>query len=120
MKHLILFILALFLCGQSFAQFQCNYAHYEGQFEEGTSFIADLTFTGQNIEGYYYYKMQKQVENINAIIYGDWIYLQGNVKGDNIFLYEVIDGDTGAIIKAKINHLFFFTGEEKGAICFIC
>lgn len=103
MKKTIALFIALSIIIPAYTQLECNYAHYEGTLENGTSFIADLTFAGHDVEGYYYYKIRQETESISAVIYGDWNYLSGNINGDLITLYEITLGDTVAKIMAKID-----------------
>ncbi len=113
MKKIIALLFTFIFIATSYSQQECNYAHYEGTLENGTFFIADLTFTGHAVEGYYYYQIQKEIDKMQAIVYGDWNYLKGKVNGEEISLFEITDGDTTATIAARINNKLEISGLWK-------
>ncbi|MBU2651661.1 MAG: DUF3298 and DUF4163 domain-containing protein [Bacteroidetes bacterium] len=103
MKQITITILFSLYLGVVAGQMHCNYAHYEGSLENGTTYIADLTFSNGKVTGYYYYELHQQTGNADVVIYGDWNYLEGKVDGNNIILYEMNNGDTSAVIRGSIS-----------------
>jgi len=111
MKQITFTIILTICLGTVVGQMQCNYAHYEGRLDNGTTYLADLTFSNGQVNGYYYYELHQQTRNADVVIYGDWNYLEGKVDGNNIILYELINGDTSAVIRGSISEKMEIKGE---------